>query len=134
MQQGDHCTSVNWRSSTDVLQICEITLRVLRDNRDALMSVLETLVHDPLVEWVKTAKKTHEKRGADQKEHLVRTAMNILLKVEKILKGEMQHSVLPLSVEGQVDHLITEARDPTNLTKVRRESRKISLRHSLRPR
>ena len=30
---------------------CEETMRVLRLNKDALMSVLETFVHDPLLEW-----------------------------------------------------------------------------------
>lgn len=29
----------------------EITLRILRDNKESLTSVLETFVHDPLVEW-----------------------------------------------------------------------------------
>lgn len=33
----------------------EITLRILRENKDSLMSVLETFLHDPLVEW-KTSK------------------------------------------------------------------------------
>ena len=32
-------------------KISEITLRVLRDHRDALANVLETFVHDPLVDW-----------------------------------------------------------------------------------
>jgi serine/threonine-protein kinase ATR len=31
--------------------VCELTLRVLRDNKDTLMSVLETFIYDPLVEW-----------------------------------------------------------------------------------
>lgn len=26
-------------------------MQLLRDNKDALMSVLDTFVHDPLVEW-----------------------------------------------------------------------------------
>jgi len=30
---------------------CEITLQLLRDNKDALMSVLDAFIHDPLVEW-----------------------------------------------------------------------------------
>jgi phosphatidylinositol kinase/protein kinase (PI-3 family) len=38
------CPGVFRRSS-------EITVGVLRANIDALMSVLETFVHDPLVEW-----------------------------------------------------------------------------------
>ena len=32
-------------------KVSEITLRVLREHRDALASVLETFVHDPLVDW-----------------------------------------------------------------------------------
>ncbi|KAI9322775.1 hypothetical protein BX666DRAFT_1898360 [Dichotomocladium elegans] len=32
---------------------CEVTLQVLRDNKVQLLSVFETLVHDPIVEWKK---------------------------------------------------------------------------------
>lgn len=38
-------------------KVCELTLRVLRTNRETLMSVLETFIHDPLVEWTKDTKK-----------------------------------------------------------------------------
>lgn len=31
---------------------CEVTMSILRDNKDSLMSVLETFVHDPLVDWI----------------------------------------------------------------------------------
>ncbi len=31
----------------------ELTLKMLRENRESLMSVLEAFVHDPLVEWTK---------------------------------------------------------------------------------
>ena len=34
-------------------RVSEITLDVLRNHREALMSVLETFVHDPLVEWTR---------------------------------------------------------------------------------
>ncbi|KAF8659134.1 hypothetical protein AX16_001904, partial [Volvariella volvacea WC 439] len=30
---------------------CEVTLQLLRDNKDPLMSVLDAFIHDPLVEW-----------------------------------------------------------------------------------
>ncbi len=30
---------------------CEVTLQLLRDNKDSLMNVLDAFVHDPLVEW-----------------------------------------------------------------------------------
>ncbi|KAF3772309.1 Serine/threonine-protein kinase [Nymphaea thermarum] len=38
------------------LKTCEITLSVLRSHRETLMSVLETFIHDPLVEWTKSHK------------------------------------------------------------------------------
>lgn len=38
------------------LRVCEITLSVLREHRETLMSVLETFIHDPLVEWTKSHK------------------------------------------------------------------------------
>jgi serine/threonine-protein kinase mTOR len=30
---------------------CEITMRVLRDNKESLMAVLEAFVYDPLINW-----------------------------------------------------------------------------------
>ena len=30
---------------------CELTMQLLRDNRECLMNVLEAFIHDPLVEW-----------------------------------------------------------------------------------
>jgi serine/threonine-protein kinase ATR len=36
---------------------CEITLGLLRDNRNSLMSVLDAFIHDPLVEWEEQSKK-----------------------------------------------------------------------------
>jgi len=40
---------------------CEITLQILRTNKDCLMSVLDAFIHDPLMEW------------EDEKRRLVRT-------------------------------------------------------------
>lgn len=38
------------------LRVSEITLSVLRAHRETLMTVLETFIHDPLVEWTKSHK------------------------------------------------------------------------------
>jgi serine/threonine-protein kinase ATR len=32
-------------------RVAEVTMTVLRHNRSMLMSVLESFIHDPLVEW-----------------------------------------------------------------------------------
>ena len=42
-------------------RVAETTMGVLRGNRDMLMSVLESFVHDPLVEWTKSRR--HRDRG-----------------------------------------------------------------------
>jgi FKBP12-rapamycin complex-associated protein len=34
---------------------CEVTMEVLRDNRESLMAVLEAFVYDPLIAWRLTA-------------------------------------------------------------------------------
>lgn len=46
-------THAHFRTSGVFRKAAEISLRILRDNQDSLMSVLETFVHDPLVEWNK---------------------------------------------------------------------------------
>ena len=42
------------------LSVCEIVLDILRSNRETLMTVLETFVHDPLVEWTKQRTYAHQ--------------------------------------------------------------------------
>ncbi|KAG6370861.1 serine/threonine-protein kinase ATR-like protein [Boletus reticuloceps] len=37
---------------------CEMTMQLLRDNKDSLMSILDALIHDPLVEWEDEKRKT----------------------------------------------------------------------------
>lgn len=38
--------------STGVFRVaCELTLRLLREHKDTVMSILDAFIHDPLVEW-----------------------------------------------------------------------------------
>lgn len=32
-------------------QTCEDVMKVLRDNKDSLLAVLETFIHDPILSW-----------------------------------------------------------------------------------
>ncbi|KAJ2856636.1 hypothetical protein J3B02_001489 [Coemansia erecta] len=99
---------------------CEMTLNLLRDNRDALMSVLESFLHDPLVEWSRrttrasrqaAASTAPAKSGANQPNEQAAKCLNTInRKLQGILQG-----VAPLSVEGQVDALIREATSPDRL-------------------
>lgn len=41
----------------------EITMGILRDNKESLMSVLQAMVHDPLGEWVATERRARHRHG-----------------------------------------------------------------------
>ncbi|KAG5438013.1 hypothetical protein PCANB_000360 [Pneumocystis canis] len=87
----------------------EVTMRILRSNQESLTSVLETFIHDPLVEWDK------KKRGVS-----VNTNMNtenveakkVLDSIKRKLDGYMATEVTPLSIQGQVEELILQAVNP----------------------
>ncbi|XP_062565656.1 serine/threonine-protein kinase ATR-like [Armigeres subalbatus] len=92
---------------------CEITLRVLQNQTPTLMSVLKPFVYDPLVSWSKITK--HDGTTERTDPH----AMNNVKHIEERLKGFVRihgkTSQMPLSVEGQVNHLIIEATNQDNL-------------------
>ncbi|KAD2392970.1 hypothetical protein E3N88_39947 [Mikania micrantha] len=97
------------------LKVCEITLSVLREHRETLMSVLETFIHDPLVEWTKT----HKSSGVEvQNPHAQHAIRNIEARLQGIVVGVGAAPSLPLAVEGQVRRLIAEAVSHKNLGKM----------------
>ncbi|KAI8818829.1 uncharacterized protein EV422DRAFT_536978 [Fimicolochytrium jonesii] len=101
---------------------CEATMRVLRANRDSLMSVLETFLYDPLCEWNKpgrrpsaVAGKTDE-RGDGENEQAKKTLEIISRKLQGYATNStMPPMILPLSPEGQVHELIEQATSIKNL-------------------
>ncbi|KAI3991217.1 hypothetical protein MKX01_022438 [Papaver californicum] len=97
------------------LRVCEITLSVLRTHRETLMSVLETFIHDPLVEWTKS----HKSSGVEvQNPHAQRAIGNIEARLQGIVVGVGAAPSLPLAVEGQARRLIAEAMSHRNLGKM----------------
>ncbi|XP_050363920.1 serine/threonine-protein kinase ATR [Argentina anserina] len=97
------------------LKICEITLSVLRMHRETLMSVLETFVHDPLVEWTKS----HKSSGVEvQNPHAQLAINNIEARLQGVVVGVGAAPSLPLAVEGQARRLISEAVSQKNLGKM----------------
>ena len=115
---------------------CEETLRVLRDQKEALLTVLEVLLHDPLYKWgltlvqanrrqKKTEEVNNEEEGAAGEEGgagntLVGTAdaNRTLLQIKQKLEGVESGDNAARSVEGQVAHLLAEAMDPGNLCRM----------------
>ena len=100
---------------------CEISLRVMRDEKDVLMSMLRPFVSDPLVDWAKESKdrgdggvdvgKVHLQRVEDRLSGIVTDPLE-KKKKDKRKKTLLNHG---LSVEGQVAHLISEATSVDNL-------------------
>jgi serine/threonine-protein kinase ATR len=92
--------------------VCEQTMKVLRENKEPLINVLETLVHDPLVEWNKSkaTQTNHVKQN-----HSSASPDKTMRRMAGKLQGQMEESGMPLSVQGQVDSLIASATAPEQL-------------------
>jgi len=83
-------------------------MRVLRENRESIMSVLEAFIHDPLLEWSENSK-----QGTTSTD-LAKKCVDV---IDKKLKGSAL-TEFPLSVEGQVQDLLLEATDIGNLSEM----------------
>ena len=117
-------------------RVCEITMHVLKRNRDMVLSVLETFVHDPLLEFCRDTKDPSRKGSSAKKaksvvpqhEPVNEKARAIISKIERTLLGKVgpqnwekkenknnMSRAVGLSVEGHIEHLIGQAIDPSNL-------------------
>jgi len=93
---------------------CEFTLRVLRGNIATLMSIVTPFVYDPLLSWprnVPAAAQSSERVNEQALEHV----KNIELRLQGKVKMRSRTLSQCLSVEGQTDYLINEAKSIDNL-------------------
>lgn len=115
----------------------KMAMTTLRGNRDTLLSVLEPFLKDPIIDWKKQrSQQKQEKAGASVKES--QDAKQSMQIIEERLRGvynlrnpnhkkitrtdrvsnneddDMMY-LLPLSVEGQVNRMISEATSSENL-------------------
>lgn len=107
---------------------CEASLKLMRDQKDVLMSALRPFYFDPLVEWASR----RERGGAPgqskvQEEIVNQRAVEVLNAIEERLRGivakmtsrsQSKTFKQPLSVSGQVNFLIKEATSETNLAQM----------------
>uniref|UniRef100_A0A914XXI9 Non-specific serine/threonine protein kinase n=1 Tax=Panagrolaimus superbus TaxID=310955 RepID=A0A914XXI9_9BILA len=101
---------------------CETVMRVLRREQATLCTVLETFIHDPLLEWTKIESRNHQIRGApknavavdineqDSAISLIKARLEGKIVTKKI--HPLSKSCITMSVEGQVAQLIKMATDP----------------------
>ncbi|KAL5418072.1 hypothetical protein PMIN06_006043 [Paraphaeosphaeria minitans] len=86
----------------------ELTYSLLRQHEDTLITILETFVHDPTADFLGTKKKRRIP-GVPE------SPQEVLEIVKGKLGGFVRGESVPLSVEGYVDSLIRQGRDPMNL-------------------
>jgi len=93
---------------------CNNVMKVLRSNQDSLVAVLETFVHDPLINW-RLARDTHTDDLALEEKVVNKKALEILHKIKNKLRGHNANLDKILNVEEQVDMLIEQATSTENL-------------------
>lgn len=96
---------------------CEVTLRLLRENKDCLMNVLDAFVHDPLVEWEE--KRRRMERANHVQADMRAVSQDALGPIEEKLQGIFRPLKLSpgkqLSVSNHAQSLIHQASDNGNL-------------------
>ncbi|XP_019882077.2 serine-protein kinase ATM isoform X2 [Camponotus floridanus] len=105
---------------------CEVTMTMLRDQRQIIITLLQVLLYDPLFTWAITPEKackmqsdvvrSYSENSGRAPVETNKIAKRALLRIEQKLRGT--EDGLVSSVPGQVERLLQEARDPANLCRV----------------
>ncbi|GAW27350.1 putative protein kinase rad3 [Rosellinia necatrix] len=86
----------------------ELTLSILRQQEETLMTILEAFIYDPTLDLQRDKRKKHE---------VVRlNPQSVVQSIKRKVQGLLPDESIPLGVEGQVDELIKQAVDPRNLS------------------
>ncbi|KAK4162009.1 hypothetical protein QBC43DRAFT_216438 [Cladorrhinum sp. PSN259] len=89
-------------------QCSELTLRILRQQEETLMTILESFIYDPTLDLQRPKRRTAEVVKLNPS--------SVVESIKRKVKGLLPNESIPLGVEGQVDMLIKQAVDPKNLT------------------
>ncbi|XP_063061017.1 serine-protein kinase ATM [Engraulis encrasicolus] len=121
---------------------CEKTMEVMRSSQEALLTIVEVLLYDPLFDWTMNPLKAFylqqqldeqaelnatlnptpadeldaHRKGSSDSQSFNKVAERVLLRLQEKLKGVEGGAVL--SVGGQVNLLIQQAMDPKNLCRL----------------
>ncbi|XP_053871494.1 serine-protein kinase ATM isoform X1 [Malaclemys terrapin pileata] len=117
---------------------CEKTMVVMRNSQEALLTIVEVLLYDPLFDWtmnplkalylqqrpedeadINSTLNTSDQecnRKARDDQSFNKVAERVLMRLQEKLKGVEEGTVL--SVGGQVNLLIQQAMDPKNLSRL----------------
>ncbi|KAI9026899.1 armadillo-type protein [Hyaloraphidium curvatum] len=94
---------------------CEHVMRVLRDNKDSVMAVLEAFVYDPLINWRLMANLSPKHDDPSKVDGLNTRALAVINRVSNKLTGRDFKPNVLLDVPAQVEKLILQATSIENL-------------------
>ncbi|OAE18377.1 hypothetical protein AXG93_1783s1060 [Marchantia polymorpha subsp. ruderalis] len=110
-------------------RVCEATLSVLRENKEALLTIIEVFIYDPLYNWalspLKALQRQQELDDLDdslpESDNMTETegnkdAARALFRVKQKLDGYEEGEMR--SLQGQVQQLIQDAQDPERLSQL----------------
>lgn len=89
-------------------QCSELTLKILRQQEETLMTILEAFIYDPTLDLQKDKKKKNDVVKLNP--------TSVVDIIRRKVRGLLPDESIPLGVEGQVEELIKQAVDPRNLT------------------
>ncbi|KAI1772713.1 phosphatidyl inositol 3-kinase [Hypoxylon cercidicola] len=88
-------------------QCSELTLSILRQQEETLMTILEAFIYDPTLDL---------QRDKRRKNEVVRlNPQSVVDSIKRKVRGLLPEESIPLGVEGQVEELIERAVSPKNL-------------------
>lgn len=90
----------------------ELTIKLIRQHEETLMTILEAFIYDPTLDLMKRA----DKKKRESTSGGMQSAQEVLDDIKRKVRGLLPNESVPLSVEGHVDELIKQATDPRNLT------------------
>lgn len=88
----------------------ELTLGILRQQEETLMTILEAFIYDPTLDLQKEKRSNKKQDGGIKLQ-----PHSVVESIKRKVRGLLPQEIIPLGVEGQVDELIKEAVDPKNL-------------------
>lgn len=89
----------------------ELTLSILRQHEETLMTILEAFVHDPTLDLQKEKKNRANGGGGGVRLN----PQSVVESIRRKVRGLLPEESIPLGVEGQVEELIKQAIDHKNL-------------------
>ncbi|PWN54196.1 putative TOR1-1-phosphatidylinositol 3-kinase [Violaceomyces palustris] len=106
----------------------ENTMRVLRDNKESVLALLEAFVHDPLISWRLVTDDASEQKAPDASEneasgHFIsqagdvrnQRALEVVRRIQNKLNGRDFNPQITLSIPDQIERLVQDATSKENL-------------------